>query len=307
MNSPDVRRWSFRDVLRQVMEMDVVDLALRLTLVDLLLRPIGNWAIRPFILSLAAMGVILPGQLRKPGLWFVLTCLTSLRVVLDWPLPDNHAYLLCYWCFAVFLALVSQDAHTCLAFNGRLLIGWAFAFATLWKLVLSPDYLDGRFFRVTMLIDPRFEDFVQWAGGLTLDRLDALREFVSQHIDGQLFGPVETPREPARVVWLARALTLWTVSIEGVTALAFLWPVGQGVSRLRHLFLLSFCATTYAVATVEGFGWLLMAMGVAQCEPVRKRTRLFYLAIFGLVLFYREVPWANLLLESSLNGAGSMR
>jgi hypothetical protein len=58
---------------------------------------------------------------------------------------------------------------------------------------------------------------------------------------------------------------------------------------------------------VEGFGWLLMAMGVAQCEPVRKRTRLFYLAIFGLVLFYREVPWANLLLESSLNGAGSMR
>ena len=33
--------------------MDIVNLALRLTFVDLLLRPIGNWAIRPFILGLA--------------------------------------------------------------------------------------------------------------------------------------------------------------------------------------------------------------------------------------------------------------
>ena len=104
MNSPDVRRWSIRDVLRQVTEMDIVDVALRLTLLDLLLRPIGNWAIRPGILSLAALGVLLPEQLRKPSLWLALTCLTSLRVVVDWPLPDNHAYLLCYWCFAVFLA-----------------------------------------------------------------------------------------------------------------------------------------------------------------------------------------------------------
>jgi len=48
------------------------------------------------------------------------------------------------------------------------------------------------------------------------------------------------------------------------------------------------------MVTVEGFGWLLVSLGVAQCEPRRRRTRLFYLATFGLILFCREVPWLQL-------------
>jgi hypothetical protein len=48
----------------------------------------------------------------------------------------------------------AQPAHT-LAFNSRSLIGLAFTLAVLWKAVLSPDFLDGRFFRVTLLTDPR--------------------------------------------------------------------------------------------------------------------------------------------------------
>ena len=58
----------------------------------------------------------------------------------------------------------------------------------------------------------------------------------------------------------------------------------------------------YAVATVEGFGWLLICMGVAQCEPERRTTRWLYVGAFLLVLFYREVPWA-LLLAERLEGA----
>jgi len=34
-------------------------------------------------------------------------------------------------------------------------------------------------------------------------------------------------------------------------------------------------------------------MGVAQCAPERQTTRLLYLACFGLIVFYREVPWAE--------------
>jgi len=48
------------------------------------------------------------------------------------------------------------------------------------------------------------------------------------------------------------------------------------------------------MVTVEGFGWILISLGVAQCEPRRKRTRLFYLATFGLILYCREVPWLQL-------------
>ncbi|MBW2715556.1 MAG: hypothetical protein JRD03_05745 [Deltaproteobacteria bacterium] len=66
---------------------------------------------------------------------------------------------------------------------------------------------------------------------------------------------------------------------------------------MRHTLLLVFCVTTYAVATVEGFGWLLISMGVAQCERRLVRTRALYIASFGLILVYREVPWARLFAE----------
>ena len=94
-------------------------------------------------------------------------------------------------------------------------------------------------------------------------------------------------------------MTWWTVFLEGAVAVAFLWPLERGVSRGRDALLLLFCVTTYAVAPVEGFGWLLIAMGVAQCAPERRRTRLLYLAVFALVLFYRDVPWVEWLLEFS--------
>ncbi len=304
MGSTDTKSWSMRSVLRQAGELNGVDLALRLTLLELLLRPIGNWTIRPFILSLAIIGLLFPRHIRRPVLWLALAGLTGLRVVLDWPLPDNHAYLLCYWCLAVFVCLVSQDADqdtdTSLALNARLLIGLAFAFATLWKLVLSPDYLDGRFLRVSMLTDPRFEGFAQLVGGLSAETFTELRAFVSQHVDGQLFGTFVSPQQPTRFIWTAHVATWWTVVMEGAVALTFLWPAGQGlpqVAQLRNVFLLLFCATVYAVATVAGFAWLLLAMGVAQCESERWKTKLAYLFVFALVLFYRAVPWTELFLQ----------
>jgi hypothetical protein len=278
-----------------VSEASPVDLALRLTLLDLLLRPIGDWTLRPFLLALAAAGLLLPGALRRPGLWWLLTVFTGLRVVLDYPLPDNHAYLLSYWCLAIALALMVEDTEAYLAHNGRWLIGLVMAFATLWKGVLSPDYMDGTFFRVTLLADPRFEDLTRLVGGLPPDLIDSHREALQRHADAG--GLAAGPLEPARFVLLARVMTLWTVAIEGLLAAAFLWPPAKGLARVRDACLLLFCATTYAVATVEGFGWLLIAMGIAQCAPEHRTTRTLYLAAFALILFYREVPWLTLLAE----------
>ena len=277
--------------------MNTVNLALRLTLLDILLRPIGNWVLQPLFLGIAAVGVALPGQRRHPPLWTVLSVLTALRVTFNWPMADNHAYLLCYWCLAIGLALLSHDPRACLAFNGRLLIGLAFALATLWKVVLSPDYLDGRFFRVTMLTDVRFEGFTQLAGGLTGDQLESLRGFVTQHVDGQLPEVSNAPLEPARFLWLAWFMTWWTVILEGTVSVTFLWPLEQGVSKGRDALLLLFCVTTYAIAPVEGFGWFLIAMGVAQCESRQRKMRWVYLMAFALILIYREAPWAQLLAE----------
>lgn len=268
-----------------------VDLALRLTLLDLLLRPVGDWMLRPLILGLAAIALLRPRWMGQPPIWLALAALTGTRALLDWPLADNHAYLLAYWCLAVSLALMARDADRALAFNGRLLIGLVFLFASTWKFVLSGHYVDGTFFQVTLLADPRFEGFSQVAGGLDVNTYRALHEFVNQHRDAGL--PVVGVEVPQRFQVVALAATYWNLFINAALAVVFLWPQGRGPSRLRHVLLLVYCTITYAVATVDGFGWLLLAMGAAQCTVEQRRTRLAYVAVFVLIILYREVPWAD--------------
>jgi hypothetical protein len=80
--------------------------------------------------------------------------------------------------------------------------------------------------------------------------------------------------------------------MEAALALLYLLPRPRG-DGLRHLALLAFCAVTYALAPVAGFGWLLLVMGLANAEPRRHRLRRVYVAAFLLVLVYAEVPWAD--------------
>ena len=53
----------------------------------------------------------------------------------------------------------------------------------------------------------------------------------------------------------------------------------------------------YALAPVPGFGWLLLAMGLAQCPADASRWRAAYATVFFLVLFYTEIPWTELALR----------
>ena len=271
----------------------VFDLALRLTLLDLLLRPIGSWALRPFILALAVIALLRTNWLRHPMLWLSLSALTAVRVIIDWPLADNHAYLLSYWCLAASLALMAKDTGKVLAFNGRLLIGLVFLFACIWKFSVSADYTGGTFFQVTMITDDRFEGFARVAGGLDEDGYAELRESVVQHLDAPPGHAVDMPEVPTRFKYLAIAATIWNLVINAALAIIFLWPSGPRVNPLRHLTLLTYCVVTYAIATVDGFGWLLLAMGSAQTDLGQTRTRRAYIAVFVLILLYREIPWAR--------------
>jgi hypothetical protein len=280
---------------RELLAMDRTDLALRLLLLALLLQPVGDHWLRPAILGLAALGLLAPGALRSAALWLALAALTALRVGLDWPMSDNHAYLLAYWCLAAALATGSSDRAGALAWNGRWLIALTFVFATLWKVVLSPDFLDGRFFRVTLVDDGRMEEFARLAGGLDEDTFWDLRELVREHADGA-FVPWEVmPEETPRFRSLATALTWSTVAAEGALAAAFLAPLPGRFALARHALLLLFCAATYALAPVAGFGWLLLSMGVAQTDPGWRRLRCAYLAVFAFVLFVTRWPWLALL------------
>jgi hypothetical protein len=289
--------WPGAALARELSAMARADLARRLLLLALLLRPVGGAWLRPAVLALACLGLLSPRALRSATLWLALAALAALRVALAWPLSDNHSYLLAYACLAAGLAALARDTDGLLAWNARWLVAGTFCFATLWKLALAPDFVDGTFFRVTLVGDRRFEAFTRLAGGLDRETLLALRDLVREHADG-VWPPWEAlPELPARFVAVAHALTLATVAFEGALALAFLAPRHTGLARARHALLLFFCATTYVLAPVEGFGWLLLVLGVASCEPQHTRTRLAYVAVFAWVLFATRWPWLDTLAE----------
>jgi len=271
------------------------DTALRLTAIALLLRPMGPWFVRPVILAAAVLVLIFPAALRQWQVWGALSVLTAIRIANDWPLADNHIYLLGYWLLAVALALRSRDAASTLADASRALIGLAFAFAVVWKVALSPDFIDGRFFRVTLVTDPRFAAAARMIGGLSSEELRAAREAVALLPHGaELLNPPAIV-EPARLRLFAMASTWGVLMLETLVA-GLMLARTRLPDVLRHLVLLSFCAVTYAFAPVAGFGWLLLVMGLAQVEARQVWLARLYQLTFLVVLFYDEVPWADLVL-----------
>jgi hypothetical protein len=184
-----------------------------------------------------------------------------------------------------------------LATTSRWLLGMAFAFAVLWKAVLSPDFLDGRFFRVTLLTDPRFAEAAMLIGGLSAEELKANRQALTALPEGAALAEPPTVTEPARLRALATVSTWGIVLLEACVALSMLLPLRRAPAWLRHVLLIVFCLVTYAFAPVAGFGWLLLVMGVAQTTGSDKWWRRAYVAAFLIVLFYSEVPWAGLVLD----------
>ena len=268
---------------------DPVLLAAQLTCATLLLAPIGSWLVRPFVLALAVAGLVAPGVAASALFWAALAALAALRVALDWPMSDNHGYLLAIWCCALAVACADPRPRAVLARNARLLIGIAFALATVQK-AFAPDYLDDTFFRWAFAVDGRFEDLGRLLGR-GADDLDRTRAWLDA-------APGEPPPEGAAFVEtraLRRAATVFTwatLLLEGAVALAFLAPRASSLARLRDAALLLFCAGTYAIAPVAGFGWILLSMGVAQSDSARWRA--LYLAVFALLILHRDVPWLAL-------------
>ena len=273
----------------------VADIVLTLTAIILLLRPLDVWWLAPFALAIACLALAVRAIRRSPLTWIVVAALVAARVVVVWPLADNHIYLLAYWCLAIGLALSGAASAATLSRSSRWLIGASFAMAVLWKAVLSPDYTDGRFFRVTLLTDERFADAALVFGGLSREQMATNRTFLEPLPEGpELLDPPPFI-EPPRLRTFAATATWGGLLLETLVALAFLLPVRGRLELSRHAALLAFCVATYALAPVAGFGWLLATMGLAHCRPSQRGLRGAYLAVFVLILLYTEFPWTAVL------------
>ena len=275
----------------------VHDSVLTLTAIVLLLRPLDVWWLSPFVLAAACLALVSRTVRRAPLTWILVAVFIAARVVTVWPLSDNHIYLLSYWCLAIGLALSGPASAATLSASSRWLVGAAFGMAVLWKAVLSPDYLDGRFFRVTLLTDGRFADAALVFGGLTPEQMADNRAFLEALPEGaELLDPPPFV-EPPRLRAFAVVATWGGLMLEALIALACLVPWSARIHWVRHALLLVFCVTTYALAPVAGFGWLLATMGLAQCHAHQRTWRAAYVAAFILVLLYSEIPWTAVLAD----------
>ena len=278
-------------------EEHVPDSVLTLTAIILLLRPLEVWWVAPFILAAACLSLLSRGIRRAPSTWILVALLVAARIVVVWPLSDNHIYLLAYWCLAIGLALGSSAPAATLSTSSRWLLGGAFAMAVLWKAVLSPDYVDGRFFRVTLLTDERFAAASLVFGGLSREQMAQNRAFLEPLPEGAELLTPPPFIEPPRLRAFASTATWGGLILEGMIALTCLIPARGRLDIARHVLLLTFCVTTYALAPVAGFGWLIATMGLAQCRPRHWLLRGSYLAVFILILMYTEIPWTGVLAD----------
>lgn len=273
--------------------MDPNELAARLTLLALLFTQIGSWHIRPLVLLLAGYGLLAPGAFRSPVLWLALAGLTGWRVLADWPLADNHAYLLVYWCLALSISFSGPDTARIMAQQSRWLIGLVFAFAVIQK-TTAENFVDGTFFATLYLLDPRFEDLTVLLTPLGYPDIEAARELMEAdlRVVTRSSLPFEVPASLRLMSWFS---TWWSLLEQAAVAITFLAPVSSWLYRKRDVFLILFCLTAYAVAPVPGFGWLLIAMAVSHCESARIRA--IYLLSFAFLALYYYVPWASMLIK----------
>ncbi len=175
----------------------------------------------------------------------------------------------------------------------RLLLGTAFALAVLWK-VVSPAYLDGRFFRVTLLTDDRFADTTLLLGGLGRLELEHNRRALAPLPQGaELMDPPAVLQPPRfRALAAAGAASPWRPR----------WP------RSISFPLLGAARRSPATWRCCSSGWrptrsprwpaadsCWPVMGLAGCQADQRALRFAYVGLFFLVLFYAEVPWTGLI------------
>ncbi|NEP16858.1 MAG: hypothetical protein F6J97_08120 [Leptolyngbya sp. SIO4C1] len=246
---------------------------------------------------LLALALLLrPQWLAAPVAWLGLSGLLGLNTLIGWSALVNHEYLITYWVWVCAIATVAQAPGPVLAINAQRLIGLCFGFATLWKL-LGGEYLDGSFLHLTLLLDSRLALGARLLGRVSTDLLD----------DNQtIFSSLSATAAPAALhttsllTWTSLLLSYWTIAIEGLIAIAFLFPRLKRLHALRDGLLLLFILTTYTLIPVFAFAAILLLMGLAQTySPRRQRV---YLILLLLLPLWLPLPQLVFYLLTSIGG-----
>ncbi|WP_416669483.1 hypothetical protein [Egbenema bharatensis] len=286
--TPPLRLSFLNDLLAQPRHL----LVLRFTALFLLLYGSSTVFLDIPLRVLCGLMLLSPTLLTSQLMWVLICGIVWWVNAADWLWIDNHKILISYWCLVCALAVSAKDTDGVLAWNGRVLIGLTFLFATFWKM-WAGEYWDGAFLHYTFLSDDRVEAVATAIGGLspnTLPQNRLLESLLKQF--PQAIGRVTLSTSP-RLQAFTLAASYWTLFIEGSVAIAFLVNPLQVFSRFRDWFLIVFIATTYFLLPVLGFAYILIIMGFTQCHPKHTTIRVAYIALFAFLQLSR-LPWGTL-------------
>lgn len=147
----------------------------------------------------------------------------------------NHFYLIAYWSLACALALGThnQNKDTILRQNARMLLGLSFCFAALWK-IMAGEYINGSFFHysfLTRFIDSDSVPLITWIlSPVELAENIRLKQ-VLQHLPVNNGSVALTTSNSIR--YFSHLLSLWTLLIEAVIGVAFLFNQPKFIARKR--------------------------------------------------------------------------
>ena len=268
---------------------------LLMTLFILIMFMQHNQFLTGILFLLIPIGFLIHKVTLSKHYWAAIALFVTIGFIPLYHWADNHYFLTVYWAIAVALSMWSLNPKRNIAFNARVLIGLCFAFATFWKL-MSPEFLEGTFFKFTMLTDWRFQELAEIVAGVTPDLRNYNNEMYRQIISStDRIGSVNLAGtdflKPFSIF-----MGYWTVFIEGWIAIAFLVPGNSKIGRWRDIPLLLFMISTYPIATVRGFAALLAVMGFAQCTQENRHMRVVYLIVFICVPLF-SLPFERITIE----------
>ncbi len=261
-------------------------LALRFTLVVLLLYGGGDSQVLTLLLrTLSGIMLVFTPLTTSRIMWMLVSVLLIIHNSIFWLTVGNHQYLYTYWCIACTFVVFSKDPEYFLSVNARLLIGFTFFFATLWKLT-SGEFVDGSLIHYYLLTDYRLETLPMFFGNLGQEIL-AQNRMLNRAI-------VSAPQEVVSialntspgVLILSKLMTYWTLLIEGSITFVFLFTWPRWAHDKRDIVFIVFILTTFFLLPVPTLSSILTLLGFAQCPLEKKKTLIAYILLFPLVQLF---------------------
>lgn len=284
---------SKKNVLQSyVRDLELVSLTSALTLFLVIIFGFDHW-IPKIVTNLLFISVLIfPAVIRNHIFWLLLALASSIALIADWYIADNHKYLLVYWLWVVWIAHLQatpEKAEAILRWHARFFLIFIFLAAAAQKF-FSPSYMSGSMFELKLLNEQRFQAFAHLIG---------IEQAISEHATKLaviLRSPLSEIENNAVNIgatdWthlVAKLITWYDLYVQIAIGLCFI-PRRHYFDLAGHILLLFFVFTTYLPAPVFGFGWTIATLGLVTAYNRIHSLTYWYFGAFLAILLY-QMPW----------------